>query len=116
MEKQKELGARQAARELRVSLASFYNYVAGTDLPRPEVITRAHKIWGIKWPSWIDTSEVVRTQNVRTPEQLVFAFLEAVRQGDVEVVQVTPLGQSALQVNLRIHFLTTRARSAPQRS
>jgi transcriptional regulator with XRE-family HTH domain len=115
-EKQKKPGARQAARALQVSLASFYNYAAGTDLPRLEVLRRAHKIWGIKWPSWIDTSEVVRTQNVRTPEQLVFAFLDAVREGDVEIVQVSPLGQSVLQVKLNIHFLTPRVKNAVEGS
>ena len=106
--KKVQLGARQAAKKLQVSLASFYNYVAGTDLPRPEVLRRAHRIWDIKWPPWIDTSEIVQTQNVRTPEQLVFAFLDAVREGDVEIVQVSPLRETVLQVKLNIRFLTPR--------
>lgn len=101
--KKNDLGARKAAKELNVSLASFYNYVAGTDLPRMKVLKDASKRWGIKWP-WIDTSEIVSTQNVRTPEQLVLSFLDALREEDVEIVQISPEGQTRLDVKLRIHF------------
>ena len=109
--KKRELGAKKAARELSVSLASFYNYLAGEDLPRAKVLWDASKKWGIKWP-FIDTSEVVRTQNVRTTEQLAFAFLDAVREGDVEIVKIGPVERDVLQVKLRIRFLSFQTRSA----
>src|SRR5438477_13214818 len=85
--KKTELGGKRAARELNVSHASFYNYAAGTDLPRMEVLIAAHEKWGIKWPL-IDTSELLRTRRIRSPEQLTLAFLAAVREQDVEVVKV----------------------------
>ncbi len=55
--KKKELGAKHAARELNVSLGSFYNYAAGKDLPRMEVLRDAQQKWDTKWP-WIDPSEI----------------------------------------------------------
>jgi len=107
--KKKDLGAKKAAKELNVSLASFYNYVAGTDLPRMKVLRDASRKWGIKWP-WIDTSEVVRAQNVRTPEQLAFSFLDGLREEDVEIVHIGPVGSGMLDVKLRIHFRASGAK------
>lgn len=101
--KKKELGAKQAARELNVSLASFYNYAAGTDLPRMEVLRDAQQKWGVKWPL-IDPSEILRTQKIQSPEQYTFSFLEGVREEDVEVVEVGPEGRSVLHVMLKIRF------------
>jgi hypothetical protein len=102
--KKRKLGAKQAARELNVSLASFYNYAGGKDLPRMEVLRDAQQKWGIKWPL-IDPSEILRTRKVRSVEQYAFAFLEAVRAEDVEVVKVGPPREGILQVTLKIHFL-----------
>jgi predicted DNA-binding transcriptional regulator AlpA len=112
--KKEKLGARKAAEQLQVSLASFYNYVAGTDLPRAEVLKRAYVKWGIKWPM-LDLSEMMRTQNVRSPEQLAFSFIDAVREGDVEIITVEQVGKSQLQVKLRIHFQPLRLRNATQK-
>jgi len=103
--KKNELGAKKAARQLNVSLASFYNYVAGTDLPRMEVLRDAEEKWGIKW-KLIDPSEFLQTRKVRSIEQLAFSFIEAVREEDVEVAEVGPEGKSVLQVTLKIRFQT----------
>ena len=104
-------GAKRAAKELNICLASFYKYAAGTDLPRTEVLRDAHKRWGIKW-DLIDISEVVRTRNVRTAEQLAFSFLHALREEDVEIIQIGPVGQSMLEVKLRIHLQPSRVKKA----
>jgi hypothetical protein len=92
-------------------LASFYNYVAGKDLPRTEVLRRASIKWGIKWPM-LDFSEFMRTQKVRSPEQLAMSFIDAVREGNVEIIKVEQVGQSQLQVKLRIHFEPLRLKNS----
>jgi hypothetical protein len=104
------LGAKEAAKQLNVSLASFYNYVAGTDLPRTVVLRQAHIKWGIKWPM-LDLSEILSTRKVRSPEQLALSFIDAVREADVQVVTVGPAGQTVLQVKLRIHFQPSRVKN-----
>jgi len=96
-------GAKRAATELGVCVASFYNYVRGKSLPDFEVLRTAHEKWGIKW-KYIDTSEVLRVRNVRSPKQYVFSFLDALREEDVKVVEIGPRGESVLQVVLKIRF------------
>ncbi len=102
-EKKRELGAKGAAQELNVCLASFYNYAAGTDLPRMEVLRDAQEKWGIKW-KLIDPAEILRTQKMQSPEQIVFSFLKALREEDVEVARIKPEGQSLLSVTFKIRF------------
>jgi hypothetical protein len=98
-----QIGAKQAAKELNVSLASFYNYVAGTDLPRMEVLKAAQEKWGTKW-KLLDPSEIVLSRKADSPEQYVFSFLKDLCARDVEVTKVGPKGESALQVTLKIRF------------
>lgn len=101
--KKAEIGAKQAAKELNVSLASFYNYAAGTDLPRMEVLKAAQEKWGTKW-KLLDASEIVISHKADSPEQYVFSFLKDLCARDVEVTKVGPKGESALQVTLKIRF------------
>jgi len=101
--KKEELGARKAAKELSVCLASFYNYVAGTDLPRMEVLEEAREKWGIKW-DLIDPAEILRKKKVGSTEQFVFSFIDAVRKEDVEVSRIGPEGTTVLEVRFRIRF------------
>ncbi len=102
--KKRELGgARQAAKALKISPASFYNYINGKTVPDMEVLRRASEKWGIKW-KYIDASEILPKLKVRTPEQYVFSFLDAVREKDVEILQVGPKGYKTLQVTMRIRF------------
>ena len=101
--KKKELGAKRAAKELNVCLASFYNYVAGKDLPRVETLDDARKKWGINW-ELVDTEEMLRKKRVDSAEQFVFSFIEAVRKEDVEVARVGPQGSTVLEVRFRIRF------------
>ena len=103
-----ELGARKAAKQLDVSLASFYKYVAGTDLPRMEVLKRAQEKWGLKW-DLIDPAQILRTRKIQSSEQYLFSFLKSVRQEDVLVYEVTPPKkgpekENALQITLKIRF------------
>jgi hypothetical protein len=98
-----ELGASRAAKQLKVSVPSFYNYAAGTDLPRTEVLWAAHKKWRIDW-KYVDLSQFLRGHKVRSAEQLAFSFLEGVREEDVEVSDIRPEGETVLRVMLKIRF------------
>jgi hypothetical protein len=101
--KKKELGARKAADELQISLASFYNYVAGTDLPRMEVLRDAHEKWGITWEN-IDSAQFVRIMKLRSAEQYALPFLDAVQEKDVNVSGIRREGKNVLRVALKIRF------------
>ncbi len=101
--KKDELGAREAAKQLNVSLASFYNYVNGTDLPKMEVLRDAQERWKVKW-ELIDPSEILKSRSVATPEQLLLPFIRSVREQDIEIVEVTAGSDSTLRVMLRIRF------------
>jgi hypothetical protein len=101
--KKKELGAMRAATELGVSIPSFYNYVAGTDLPRMEVLRKAHEKWNIQWKH-VDSSQFVLTMKLESPEQYALPFLDAVHQKDVKVAKIVREGKNVLRIALKIRF------------
>ncbi len=102
--KKEELGsAKKAARELGVCPASFYKYMAGENVPDMDVLRAATDKWGVKWKH-LDPSEVLRPLKMRTAEQLVFTFLNAVEEDDIEVVEVGAGKNSSLRVTLNIRF------------
>jgi hypothetical protein len=98
-----KLGATRASKDLGVSVPSFYNYLAGTDLPRMEVLRRAHKKWRIKWKH-IDPSSFVETTKLDSPEQYVLPFLDAVQEKDVRVAKIEREGEDILCVSFNIRF------------
>jgi hypothetical protein len=102
--KEQEGGARKAASDLGISLASFYKYAAGQDLPRMEVLRDAQQKWkGVKW-DLIDVSQITKKKNITSPEQYVLSFLQEVRTEDVEIAKIGPKGERVLQVLLNIRF------------
>jgi hypothetical protein len=101
--KKDELGAARAAKELDVCLSSFYKYLKKENVPDMDVLRAATEKWNIKWKH-LDPSEVLRPRNVETAEQLVFSFLNAMTEEDIEVVEVGPDGRSVLQVVLKIRI------------
>jgi hypothetical protein len=101
-QKQK-LGAKKAAEELGVCLASFYKYIKGETLPDFEVLKRAQLEWGVKW-QYMDTSEILPIRKVRTPEQFVFSFLKALHEDDVEISEVGAEGETVLHIRLKVRF------------
>lgn len=103
--RKKKVGAKTAAKELNVSLASFYNYANGTDLPRMEVLRDAQAAWGVKW-KLMDARELVKTEDASSPEQLLLGFLDTVRERDITVEDVKRNNQGALKVVLAIRFKT----------
>jgi hypothetical protein len=96
-----KVGAREAASLLRISLASFYNYAAGSDLPRTETLHAASKLWNMKW-IFIDGSEVLRTKNAQSAEQYAFSFLSSLREDDVEITEIKPSQAGALRLTINI--------------
>jgi hypothetical protein len=104
-QKRREFGnsAKLAAKDLGISLASFYNYVNGKTVPDMDVLKKASEKWGTKW-KYIDTSEILPKLKIREPEQFVFSFLDALRESDVEIVRIGPKGHKTLQVTLNIRF------------
>jgi hypothetical protein len=101
--RKKKLGARQAATDLGVSVPSFYNYVAGTDLPRMEVLRKAHKKWHIQWRH-IDSSRFVLPMKLESPEQYSLPFLDALREKDVKVSKIRREGNNVLRIALEVRF------------
>jgi len=102
-ERKDELGAKKAAEELGVGLASFYNYVSGKTLPDMRVLRKAHEKWGITWKH-MDFSEIMPKRNIRTPEQLTLELLRKVSDDDIEVVLVGHEAPNSLRVALKIRF------------
>jgi hypothetical protein len=97
-------GARRAAADLGISLASFYKYAAGEDLPRMEVLRDAQLKWaGVKW-ELIDVTEITKKKKIASPEQYVLSFLREVHEKDVEIVKIGPKGERVLQVLINIRF------------
>jgi hypothetical protein len=103
LRKKEKGGAKRTAKELGISLASFYKYAAGDDLPRMEVLRAAQQKWGVKW-DLIDVSQIVERKEVVSPEQYVLSFLQEVRTEDVEIAKIGPKGERVLQVLLNIRF------------
>jgi hypothetical protein len=102
--KKEKGGAKKAAKELGISLASFYKYAAGQDLPRMEVLRDAHEKWkGVEW-DLIDVSQITTNREIASPEQFVLSFLQEVREEHVEIARIGPKGDRVLQVLLNIRF------------
>lgn len=102
-EKKDKPGARKAAKTLNISLASFYNYARGIDLPRMEVLRDAQKKWGIKW-LYLDPSELLRVKKIKTHEQLKLAFLNELTEENVQVADVESEDDNVLRLELKIRF------------
>ena len=102
--KEEKGGAKKAAEDLGISLASFYKYAAGEDLPRMEVLRDAQQQWkGVKW-DLIDVSEITKKKKLESPEQYVLSFLQEVHEKDVEIARIGPKGDRILQVLINIRF------------
>ena len=105
-QKKVEMGARRAADELNVCLASYYKYLSGEVLPSMEVLKIAQEKWEVEW-ELIDVSKITTPRKISSPEQYLLFSLQELRAEDVEVASVRPIGpkrDSALQVTLKIRF------------
>jgi hypothetical protein len=98
--KKDAVGAKKAAEQLGICLASFYKYVNGENVPDIDVLRAATDKWGIKW-EYLDPYEILSRKKMKTPEQMVFSFLAAMKEDDIEVIEVSPDG-STLQIVFKI--------------
>ena len=96
-------GAKKAAKQLGICLASFYKYANGLNVPDMDVLRAAKEEWGVKW-TYLDPSEIVRPTKAKSPQQLVLSFLNTVSEEDIEIVEVESEGKSSLQISLKIRF------------
>lgn len=106
--KKKSMGARAAARELKVSVASFYNYIRKTDLPSFEVLKRAHDVWNENF-THIDFASASRTwspSEESQPRQYILPFIKAIREDDIEVVCAKAVKPDSLLLTLKIRFVS----------
>jgi hypothetical protein len=98
--KKEELGIERARKDVNVCLSSFYKYMKGQNVPDIDVLRTATDKWGTKWKH-LDPYEILRRRKVDTAKQLVFSFLSAMKEDDIEVVEVEPDG-TVLQIVLKI--------------
>lgn len=106
----KKLNKRDAARQLGVCLASFYKYLAKETLPGIAVLRRANKKWHLKFKYAAynlddDFFESVPDDSAPVREtQIALPFIEALREEDIEILEVIPKKPNAIEVRLRIQF------------
>lgn len=100
---------KDAASDLGVCPASFYNYLAMTDLPGVAVLRIAHKKWKLnfKYADYDLDDEFFEKVKERGPvreEQMALPFIEALRTEDIEILAVVPKPPNAVEMRLRIRF------------
>jgi transcriptional regulator with XRE-family HTH domain len=106
----KNWNAQTAARELGVSRASFYKYLAKDDVPSLAVLRRAVKNWGVKlkYADYALDDEFfensVRERGPVKEKQIPLPFIEGLRNEDIEVLAVIPRKPNAVELKLRIKF------------
>jgi hypothetical protein len=93
-------------KELRVSRASFYNYMNEVDLANFDVLKRAHEKLGFSF-SYTDFEIAPRSKRraeIRSDLQQVLPFLENVQQSDIQVVGKKTVGRDILELTVQIRF------------
>jgi len=103
--KDEHWNAKKAAQELNVSLASFYNYRNKTDLPRYEILKRAHDLWGWNFKH-IDFGErsARAPSETEQPRQYVLPFIENVHEDDIQVIRAKAVKPDRLELTVQIRF------------
>ena len=97
--------AKKTASELRISLASFYNYRKKTDLPSYEVLKRSHDLWGWNF-EYIDFAERSgrAPSDEEQPRQYVLPFIESVHESAIQVIRAKPVKPDTLELTVQIRF------------
>lgn len=98
---------KRAAKELGVSLASFYNYLNQDDLPNYEIFKKAHDIWEFKFQYMDFGGKRAASRSITPAEftrQTVLPFIESVRENDIEIIKAKPVSSDILQLTINIKF------------
>lgn len=98
--KKEDLGIEKARKQVKVCLSSYYKYMRGENVPDMDVLRAATREWGVKWKH-LDPYEILKRRKVDNAKQLVFSFLSAMKEDDIEVVEVEPDG-AVLQIVFKI--------------
>jgi dihydropteroate synthase len=104
--KRDDVGARSAAKALKISVASFYNYINKADLPSFEVLKRAHDRWNLNF-TYIDfgsDSPTPSPSETDQPRQYVLPFIKGVRESDIEIIRAKAVKPDTLQLTVNIRF------------
>ena len=103
--KEKRWNAATAAHELKVSLASFYNYLNKTNLASYEILKRAHDSWGWNF-QYIDFAAPSGKAPSETeqPRQYVLPFIENVHESDIQVIRAKAVKPDSLELTVQIRF------------
>ena len=103
--KDEHWNAKRTAKELSISLASFYNYRNKTDLPSYEILKRAHDRWDWNF-EFIDFSQrsAKAPSETEQPRQYVLPFIENVHEGDIQVIRAKAVKPDSLVLTLQIRF------------
>jgi len=95
----------EAANQLGVSRASFYNYLAKKDMPRIEILQRAAQIWDLHF-EYLEPI-ISRRALKSSPSQaiqLALPFIKALREEDIQIIKVTPKEPNAVELRVMIKF------------
>lgn len=102
---EKRWNAKRTAHELKINLASFYNYRNKTDLPSYEILKRAHDLWGWNF-KYIDFAEqsARAPSEAEQPRQYVLPFIENVHESDIQVIRAKAVKPDSLLLTVQIRF------------
>jgi hypothetical protein len=95
-----------AARKLKISPASMYNYLRKDDLASFEVLRRIHDEWGVDF-QYMDFGTIPRRRGpseTDQPRQYILPFIEGVRESDIQIIQAKSVKPDTLQLTITIKF------------
>jgi hypothetical protein len=95
-----------AARQLKISRASMYNYLKKNDLASFEVLKRIHDEWGVEFEYLnFGTNVTVRAPSeAEQPRQYILPFIEGVRETDIQIIKAKSVKPDTLQLTINIKF------------
>jgi DNA-binding phage protein len=104
------LGAKKAAKEIGVCLASFYKYLRKSAIPRFEVLKQAHEKWGFEF-HYIDFGmdnaylrSRAKREGIPPSRQYLLPFIQGVSKDHVEIVKIGPQKPDSVELTIRIRF------------
>ena len=112
--KGKNLNVKQGAKKLGICRASLYKYLAKSDLPRLEVLQRAHDLWDLEffYGQYSLDREFFRLNKRAFPKKLplqqALPFLDSLHEEDIRVMDVRAKKPNSVEVRIEITFAGDR--------
>lgn len=99
--------ATQTAKKLKICPASLYNYLRKADLPRYEVLKRAHDLWGWNFQHIDFAAQSARSPSeIDQPRQYILPFIESVRERDIKIIRAKSVKPDCLELTVQIRFVS----------